>query len=162
MSLASVVVGRLRASVVNTWIAQINRLTLGASDDVFSSRGGCTLSTTSASYVDVTNASKAFTKVGSSSESDLLVELSVCCYATAAPTVVKFAVQVNGTDNEVVVFSINTANIHMTFPVGAVRITGLAASGYTVKARALRVSGAGTVTIDSSDTVTMVLKERPL
>ena len=97
MSLASVIVGRLRASVVNTWIAQINRLTLGASDDVFSSRGGCTLSTTSASYVDVTNASKAFTKVGSSSESDLLVELSVCCYATAAPTVVKFAVQVNGT-----------------------------------------------------------------
>jgi hypothetical protein len=162
VSLASVVAGRLRASVVNTWIAQINRLTLGASKDVFSSRGGCTLATTSATYVDITNASKSFTKVGGAAESDLVISLSLSCYSTVTATVVKLAIQVNAVDNEVSLMSINTANTHTTMPTGAVRIASLAAGVYTVKARALRVSGTGTVTIDTSDTVTMELEERPL
>jgi len=131
-----------------------------ANADIFSSLGGCSLSTTSGTYVDITGASKSFTKLSASADFDLIVLVNLSCFATVAPTVVKIAVNVNGVDNDATLMPINSANVHTALPTGAVRITGLAANTYTVKARALRVSGTGTVTIDTNDTVTLVIQER--
>lgn len=115
---------------------------------------------TSATYVDVTNASKSFTKIGSSTDSDLLVNVSVSCYVSVLGTNVKFGVRINGVDTDVTVMSINTATTHTTMPSGYVRITGLSAGTYTIQLRALRASGVGTVSIDASDTVSMNIKEQ--
>lgn len=139
-----------------------SRLGAMANADVFSSLGGCSLSTTSGTYVDVTSASKSFAKIAAAADSDLIVQVSLACYATVAPTVVKIGVNVNGVDTDVSLMPINTANAHTALPTGAARITGLAAGTYTVKVRALRVSGTGTVTIDTNDTVTMVIQERAI
>lgn len=160
--LSLVTVGRLRASIVNGIINQVNRLTRGANADKFSSLGGCTLSTTSATYVSITNGSKSFTKLGSAAETDLMIDVSLSAYATVAATTVKVGVLVNGTDNDATLMSINTANSHTTFPTGYVRLSGLAAGVYTVQLRALRVSGTGTVTMDASDTASMKFAEIPL
>jgi hypothetical protein len=139
-----------------------SRLNQVANSDIFDSVGGCSLSTTSATYVDITNASKSFTKLGAAADSDLIVELSLSLYSTVNATVVKLGVNVNSADSDVSIMPINTANAHETMPTGAVRIAGLGAGTYTVKARALRVSGTGTVTIDTNDTVTMVIQERAI
>jgi hypothetical protein len=142
--------------------ARASRLGILGNFDIFTSIGGCTLSTASATYVDITGASKAFTKIGGSADSDLVVQVSLACYATVAPTVVKIGVSVNGSDSDATQMPINTANAHTALPTGAVRITGLAAGTYTVKLRALRVSGTGTVTIDVNDTVMMEFQERAI
>lgn len=144
---------RLRASRLNQY----------ANADIFNSLGGCLLSgITSATYVDITSASKSFTKIGGSAASDLIVRVNLSCYVSVAATVVKIGVRINGTDTDVMLMSINTASAHTTMPPGAVRITGLAAGAYTIQLRALRVSGTGTVSIDSSDTVAMDIRERPI
>lgn len=133
-----------------------------ANEDVFSSIGGCSLGTTSASYVDITGASKAFTKVGGAADSDLIVLISLSGFVTVGGTGFKVGVQVNGVDRDATYMLMNSANTHIPLPMGAVRITGLAAGAYTVKARALRTTGTGTLTVDPSDSVTMVIKERAI
>lgn len=143
---------RLRAS----------RLNILANIDNFDSVGGCTLSTTSATYVDITNASKSFTKLGGATDSDLIIAVDLALYATVAPTVVKIGVRVNGTDTDAIIYSVNSANVHLATPAGTVHLTGLAAGAYTVQLRALRVSGTGAVTMDSNDTVSMLLSEKAI
>lgn len=133
-----------------------------ANSDVFSSIGGCALSTTSASYVDITSASKSFTKIGAAADSDLIVLISLSGFVTVSGTGFKVGVQVNGVDRDATYMLMNSANTHIPLPMGAVRITGLAAGAYTVKARALRTTGTGTLTVDTSDSVTMVISERAI
>lgn len=135
---------------------------IAANSDVFSSIGACSLSTTSASYVDITGASKSFTKVGAAADSDLIVLISMSGFVTVGGTGFKVGVQVNGVDRDATYMLMNTANDHRTPPLGAVRITGLAAGPYTIKARALRTTGTGALTVDTSDTVTMFIQEKAI
>lgn len=143
---------RLRAS----------RLNILANVDIFDSVGGCTLSTTSATYVDVTNASKSFTKIGGATISDLIIQLNLSMFSTVNATVAKLGLRVNAADSDVSIMPINTANAHEVMPTGTVRIASLDAGVYTVQVRALRVSGTGTLTIDANDTVSMVLQEKAI
>ncbi len=139
-----------------------SRLSEVANSDIFNSIGGCTLSTTSASYVDITNATKSFTKIGSAADSDLIVTASLSGYVTVTGTDFKVGVNVNSVDYDIIKLAFNTANTHTALPTGAVRITGLAAGTYTVKLRAQRPAGTGTLTMDSGDSVSMVIHERPV
>lgn len=139
-----------------------SRLSEVANTDIFNSIGGCTLSTTSASYVDITNATKSFTKIGSATDSDLIVTASLSGFSTVTGTDFRVGVNVDSTDYDLVKMAFNTANTHTALPTGAVRITGLAAGTYTVKLRAKRPAGTGTLTVDSGDSVSMVIHERPI
>jgi hypothetical protein len=128
--------------------------------EVFTSVGGCSLASSSGSYVDVTGASKAFTKIASAAVSDVVVRVGLGGFATITGTVFKVGVNINGVDTDVMSMLFNTANQHQGFPAGvSPRITGLAAGPYTVKLRALRVSGTGVITIDSNDTVSLDIEE---
>lgn len=138
-----------------------SRLRTIENTDIFNTIGGGTIGgTASATYVDVTGASKSITKVGASADSDLIVMLSVSCFVSVAGTVVRFGVRVNGVDIDMTQMPVNAASAHTPMPLGATRITGLAAGTYTVQVRVLRVSGTGTITVDVNDTVTMYLEER--
>lgn len=131
-----------------------------ASVDIFSSIGGCSLSTTSGAYVDITGAAKVFNKFGSAAESDLiLMHVGVSGFSTVGSTGVKIGVNVNGVDYDVTFMLINTANNHAPLPTGGVRITGLPAAPYNIKLRALRTTGTGTITIDVNDTISWVIQE---
>jgi len=133
-----------------------------ANSDIFGSVGGCTLSTTSGTYVDIVNATKSFTKAGAAADSDLIVWASVSGFSTVGTTEFAVGVNVNGVDRDLTKIIFNAANAHGTLPTGAVRITGLAAGTYTVKLRAKRNSGTGTLTIDAGDTVTFGMQERAI
>jgi hypothetical protein len=137
-----------------------SRLAQLANVDVFASLGGCSLTLTSATYVNITNASKSFTKLGGATDSDLVVQASLSAWSSATATIIKIGVNVNSADTDAITFPFNTASVHTTSPDGIARITGLAAGAYTVQLRALRVSGAGTVTIDTQDTVSMTIREQ--
>ncbi len=130
-----------------------------AAIDIFNSIGGCTLSTTSGTYVDITGGSKAFTKYGNATDSDLIVQVCVSGYVSVAATVVKIGLRVNGVDYDVSIMPINAANSHAPWPTGSVRITNLPNNVYTLQLRALKVSGTGTITIDNNDTVSMTIQE---
>lgn len=134
-----------------------------ANKDTFNSVGGCTLSTTSASYVDIVNATKSFTKIGASADSDLIISgVGVSGFSTVGTTEFAVGVNVNGVDRDVTKLNMNSANVHTALPTGAIRITGLAAGTYTVKLRAKRNSGTGTLTIDAGDAVSFVMEERAI
>ncbi len=141
---------KLRAS-------RVNQL---SNSGIFESLGGCSLTTTSATYVDITGATTTFTKLGGATESDMIIRVSLSLFVTSANTGVKIGVNVNSTDNDALIITINTANAHSTLPTGTVRITALAAGAYTVKLRALRNGGAGTLSIDTSDSVSMDIREQ--
>lgn len=131
-----------------------------SNEDTFLAIGTASVSTTSASYVDVTSASKSFTKVGSAAQSDLLIQLSAGGFSTVGATAMKLGVRVNGVDRDITMMLFNSANSHGAFPTGNLRITGLAAGAYTIQVRALRQSGTGVCTIDSNDAVSMFIAER--
>lgn len=145
---------------INALGAQVQGLSIRAANkDFLNSVGGCSLTTTSATYVDITGASKAFNKYGGASDSDFLITVNLAMYSATNPSTVKIGVNINGSDYDVIIHSYNTANSHMPVPQGCVRITGLAAGVYTVKLRALRVSGTGTLNIDSNDNVLIICEE---
>jgi hypothetical protein len=132
-------------------------------EEIFSSLGGCTLSTTSSTYVDIVNAARSFTKVGSATDSDIFIEVSLSGFATVGVTEFAVGVSINSVDRDITKMIINTANAHTPFPTGYVRVTGLAAGTYNpVKLRAKRNSGTGTLTIDTGDTVSFKIKERAI
>lgn len=138
-----------------------SRLRTLGNTDIFNTIGGGTIGgTASATYVDVAGAAKAFTKIGAAADSDLIVVVSVSCFVSVAGTVVRFGVRVNGVDSDVTQMPVNAALAHTPMPLGAVRLSGLAAGAYTAQLRVLRVSGTGTITVDINDTVTMYLEER--
>lgn len=138
-----------------------SRLRTIENTDIFNTIGGGTIGgTASATYVDVAGASKSITKVAASADSDLIVLLSVSCFVSVAGTVVRFGVRVNGVDIDMTQMPVNAAAAHTPLPMGATRITGLAAGAYTVQVRVLRVSGTGTITVDVNDTVSLYLEER--
>jgi hypothetical protein len=118
-----------------------------------------TLSTTSASFVDIPGASTSFTKVLGASASNIVVVVSLSLYSTVVNAAIDIGVNVNGTDVVATNFSLNTTN-HSTPPTGVATFTGLAAGTYTVKARVRRNSGTGTLTQDGTDSVLMLIREK--
>ena len=133
-----------------------------ANIDVAPFVGTVTLSTTSTTYVDITGASKNFTKIGGVADSDLVVTVSASCYVSVASTGVKVGLNINASDVDATTMVINPTLTHSPLPTGAVRISGLPAGPYTLKLRALRSSGTGTITMDSGDTATMIIQEKLL
>lgn len=118
------------------------------------------VSTTSASYIDVTGLSTSYTKNGDSSSSDLLVFV-LTGWRTNSIANARWGVGIGGTDYDVVEFELTTMfNAHIQ-TVGWVKITGVAAGSYTVQGRVKRKSGTGTITSDSSDTFALLVIELP-
>jgi hypothetical protein len=128
---------------------------------IFNSLGGCSLSTTSATYVDVTNANTSWTKNGGSADSDVAVYMAVDVFSTAVTTVGQLGIGIGGTDSDVKLAYMSQASILAGTHVGFTSITGIAAGAYTPKVRARRNSGAGTVTIDVNCTVSFLVGELP-
>lgn len=135
---------------------------------VFASAGGCTLATTSASYVDITNASMSWTKGGDGSGtggvgSTILVAVALAMYsATAGATQGKVGVNIGGTDTDVMItYHSNVGTIQGSY-VGFKTIPSVAAGAYTPKLRALRLAGTGTLTVDTLVNVSFLIGEVPL
>jgi hypothetical protein len=91
------------------------------------------------------------------------VDLSVSCYTTAVTTKPRFGVDFINAPTErrdIMEMLINTANEHT--PMSAVTVfDGFAAGAYTVQLLWLRVSGAGTLTINADDWVSLLVTEVP-
>jgi hypothetical protein len=137
-------------------IVTADEFAAASNDETFDSLGGCSLSTASASYVNITNASKSFTKYLAAAASDLLVEVSLTAFSGTASVRMKIGVNISA-DTDVTLFFFNDASKHLTI-TGRARVTGLAAGAYTVQLRALSVNGA-TMTIGADDTVSFGVKE---
>jgi len=142
------------------WLQILNGLLRITNIQIFSSAGGCTLSTTSSSYVDVTNATLAFTKLGSSSESDIGLFVCLDMYSTVTSTGATIAANIGGTDTDAFI-AYSSAGNTVTPHGGLVKITGIGAGSYTVKLRAKRTSGTGVLTVDSLCNVSFTLIELP-
>lgn len=129
---------------------------------IFNSIGGCSLSTTSASFVAITGATINYTKLGNGTQSDVFAFVSVSARVSAQPNNIVWAIQDSATSTTYTTHSLNfnTANAHRA-TMGAVRITGLTNSSHTFNLVA-KVSGGATATIDSNDTVMMMFFEVPL
>lgn len=114
--------------------------------------------TTSASYADISSAEfdLAITKIAAGT--DVLIVIHISMLSTAANTGLTLAVAEAGTDYEVTRFDINTANAHISFSA-IVRIAGLSAGAHTFRPRWLRRVGAGTITMNTDDRVSMSLQE---
>ncbi|HEY6018588.1 MAG TPA: hypothetical protein VIY48_01450 [Candidatus Paceibacterota bacterium] len=117
-----------------------------------------TLSSSSASYVDITGATGSITKVYASGTSDILAICGVSSRSGTAGSTITVAVNDGTNDNAAFKYIHNTANQH-NFGFGAVRITGLAAGALSMKLRA-KSSGA-TMTIDANDVGFLWLWELP-
>ena len=135
-----------------------------ANKDTFSAIGTAGLAaSTSGSYVDITGTTKTFTKIGAAADSDLIISgVSVSGFVSVGNTEFAVGVNVNGTDRDVTKLNFNAANQHTPLPPGHVRITGLAAGTITIKVRAKRNSGTGTLTVDTGDCVSFVVEERAI
>jgi hypothetical protein len=129
---------------------------------IFNSLGGCTLSTSSASYVDVVNATINWTKRGGSADSDVLVALMAEMYVGVNATTAVFGIGIGGADTDVVQCYCSTSGTVAGTRVGLARITGLAAAAYTPKVRAKRTAGTGVLTVDSLCNMAFFIAELPV
>ncbi|HEY6018590.1 MAG TPA: hypothetical protein VIY48_01460 [Candidatus Paceibacterota bacterium] len=142
-------------------ISQLLDATLRLSNVVlFNSIGGCTLSTTSATYVNVQGAFQSYSKVGDANESDILILVAVGSWVSAVPNYMSFTIAegVNTHDTHLSYF--NTANHHDT-SFGTCRISNMTPNTYAFQLQA-SVTGGATAHIDTSDTVMMLIMEIPL
>lgn len=145
------------------WLQVLNALARITNPGVFTSNGGCTLSTTSASYVDITNASTTWTKLGDGASSNIIILIMVDIYpATAGSTVAMLGVNIGGTDYDTKTATLSTLGTIGGTHVGARVITSVGAGSYTVKLRAKRTSGSGTLTVDSLCNESFLILEQPL
>jgi len=129
-------------------------------DTFFGPSGGS--STTSATFVNVPNSTGRNVSKGYGG-TELELELWVSCRTNSVGTQVEVAVQLdNGaggvTDHVVGRFYFDVANKHEQ--VGGFVSTGvIAAANYTARARWRRMGGAGNVTVDDFDKVSMRVRE---
>lgn len=105
--------------------------------------------TTSASYVNVPGTSSlAYTKKTSASK--LVLTLNVSYWATAANTSTRLGLRVDTTDYDCTNFFFNTNSLHMQVSCTIV-LSGISAGSKTIQARWKRMSGTGTLSMDSGD-----------
>lgn len=119
--------------------------------------------TTSATYVDLpATSSLSFTKLYDAAETKLCVSLSVGARITVATfTAVRFGVRINGADYDVAHTEIADLSKHGTMS-GEREVTGIPAGTYTVQVRYRRVSGGGTINVDSNDWLSLTVEEVPV
>lgn len=141
---------------------RVSRLNAMANVNTFDSLGGCSLNSTSATYVNISSALLAFTKFMGATDSDVIVTFSLSGYTATNTSTIKVGVNLNGADTDAVLFQYSSANIRTTLPTGIVRVSGLAAGGYTAQLRALRSAGTGTLMVDINDSVSIRVEERVL
>ena len=117
-----------------------------------------TKTTTSASYADIDGTAMDVTIVKRLANTDILIDFRGSLYSTAASTIVTFGVAETGTDYDIHLKTFNVANSHVD--IGSMtRITGLAAGSHTFRLRWKRTSGAGTLTMDTTDRVYISAEE---
>lgn len=110
--------------------------------------GSAGSATTTGGYVNFSSALTFIKRAGT--DTNLRVFLAVDWFSTAVDTVGTFAVQIGGVDYEVFKKRATSANSYVQ-GVGVAHITGLAAGSYGVQPRMGRSSGAGTVTVDATN-----------
>lgn len=110
---------------------------------------GAAATTTSATYVNMPGTSSlAFTKKATSTK--LVVTLNTSFWSTVNGTASRIAVRIDTTDYDCTNFYFNTANEHTQLSCTVV-ISGSAAGSKTLQARWRRVSGTGTLQMDTND-----------
>jgi len=147
----------IEASDNNDFETRVSALEAAGAGGLNTTSGGGT--TTSASYVDVPSSSvTSITKVSSSTH--LFVFLRATFYSTSTSTAALFGVGIGGTDYDMGYMFQDTAFLRL--PVSGIRIiSGIAAGAVTVQGRWKRPSGAGTLTMLTSDHINITAVEIP-
>lgn len=119
--------------------------------------------TTNPAYTNINPVRFQFTKRFASTR--VRVDLDVSCFTSAVTTKPRYGIDFINTDvvppsprRDLAEMLINTANEHTTIGAHAT-FTGLAAGVYTAQLIWLRVSGAGTLTINADDWVSVLVTE---
>lgn len=131
----------------------------GAINAIGNSNGICQAAeadtTTAAAYEDLGTPLSSFTFVKLSTATAIKVEMTITCFCSVATgTVVRFGVQINGSDYDVAQFYFNNTGEHLQV-AGVRRIPGIPAGTYTVQPRWYRQAGTGTLATDTSDWLTV-------
>lgn len=115
--------------------------------------------TVSATYVNMPGSPSTTFNKGSSSGTNLLVGVFASAFNSAISGLADIAVNIGGTDYQITRFFFNQANVHAHF--GAQRlIPNITLGSKTVTARWLQ-AGAGTLSQDGSDWVSITVSEVP-
>lgn len=128
--------------------------------DLFVSLGGCTLSTTSASDVNVQGATWSYTKLGDATKSDVLILLGVSAFVAAQPNIISYSVA-EGQNTHATHFMYYNVALHHDMSWGVVQIHNLTPNTYNFQVMA-NVTGGTTATINSNDAVFAFTAEIPL
>lgn len=138
----------------------VNSLHLNIINSIEGSADGTISGTaTSTTWQTITNwASQSVWKLHS--DTIFVASLHVTCWINGSvPTTAGFGLSINGVDNLVARGRFITASSHRQVTGLAVPIHDVPAGQYTVNARMCRLSGSGTVTIDSNDYGSWSLRE---
>lgn len=115
------------------------------------------ITTTSATYVNVTGATGSLTKIFAVTR--LQVIFTATWQTSAVDTGADFGLRINGTDYTVGHLVINAASQHEQLASVAVIAGGIPAGNYTPQVRWRRTVGAGTLTLAPDDRVTWTIQE---
>lgn len=151
--------GQISTTLINAMIQGLNRIT---NISGLNALGTATLTTSaSTTYVDVTNTSISWTKLGDSSGSDVFVAMALSCYVSVASVQPQFGIKLGATDYDVTMMTINPTGTH-TGISGFRVISGVAAGPYAPLVRFRRgAATAGNTSIDTGDTVSFLIGEIP-
>lgn len=117
--------------------------------------------TVSGGYVNIGTASPeqfSFTKMGAAT--DVKVEAHIQFFVTAAPTTALFALTDGTAIVECARRSVSVANSHVQASA-VTRLVGMGAGVHTMNLQWARLVGAGTLTINTDDTIAIALTEIP-
>lgn len=139
-------------------LTAIDRL---ANYKLFMSNGGCTLSTTSASDVNVQGASWSMIKEGDATKSDLLIVLGISAFVSAQPNIINYSIIDQTSRSYITHFMYYNVANHHDWSWGLARIKLLTPGIYTFQVTA-NVTGGATASVDAGDGVFALTLEIPL
>jgi hypothetical protein len=117
--------------------------------------------TTSAAYVDAPG-SPTITLNKTYVQTYIRLDLGTSLFSTLAGTVVRYGILFNGTtDSDLSIFGISVANTHVAIAATTVIFAWAFKGPVTMRLRWKRVSGGGTLTMDSNDMVSLTAVEMP-
>lgn len=117
---------------------------------------------TSGTYVDIANFVLNFIKAGDGTQSNVFA-LLVCGWRTSVvPTSAKFAINFASTDRDLILHEITSAAGTHRNAIGWTIFTGVGAGNFNVRVRIKRNAGTGDMTVDATDTCSLLLVELPL
>lgn len=133
-----------------------------SNQNLFSAIGTASLTASATSYTSATGAAQSFTKNRGSTLTDVLGIILVAGFrSTSTVPLTTIAINDGTTDWPAAVIAYNTLLEHLSFG-GVARMTGLAAGSYTMTLRAKESAATGSWTLNSGDTVSMMLMEVPV